>query len=96
MCGIAGFWGPGFQAADGGAVLRRMTDAIRHNGPDDEGQWLDPETGVIHEHRQRSIVDHAPEGYPPAAVAEWGLGGRRADGRPRTGQLRTPAPPTLP
>ncbi len=24
MCGITGFWGPGFQAEAGGAVLRGM------------------------------------------------------------------------
>ena len=39
MCGIAGWVGD--VAADE-AVLRRMCDAIRHRGPDDEGYWIEP------------------------------------------------------
>ncbi len=39
MCGIAGWVGD--VAADEG-VLRRMCDAIRHRGPDDEGYWIEP------------------------------------------------------
>src|SRR5687768_1849757 len=52
MCGIAGFVGAG-----DGALLRRMTDAIRHRGPDAEGHWIDEKTGVFLGHRRLSIVD---------------------------------------
>ena len=69
MCGIAGFWGPGFGREDGAATLRRMTDAIRHRGPDDEGQWLDPAAGLALGHRRLSIIDLSPEGHQPMVSA---------------------------
>jgi len=59
MCGIAGFAGPG----DAG-VLRRMTDAIQHRGPDAEGFWTDSAEGIFLGHRRLSIVDLAGGGQP--------------------------------
>ena len=52
MCGIAGFAGAGDRA-----VLQRMTDAIRHRGPDDDGYWVEEATGVHLGFRRLSIVD---------------------------------------
>ena len=52
MCGIAGFVGQGDLA-----TLRRMTDAIRHRGPDAEGHWQEESAGVFLGHRRLSIVD---------------------------------------
>ncbi len=52
MCGIAGFVGRGDVA-----TLRRMTDAIRHRGPDAEGHWQEESAGVFLGHRRLSIVD---------------------------------------
>ncbi|MEO7318582.1 MAG: asparagine synthase (glutamine-hydrolyzing), partial [Chthoniobacteraceae bacterium] len=52
MCGIAGFVGRG----DIG-VLRHMTDAIRHRGPDAEGHWSEESTAVFLGHRRLSIID---------------------------------------
>ena len=52
MCGIAGFVGRGDLG-----VLRRMTDAIRHRGPDAEGHWSDENAGVFLGHRRLSIID---------------------------------------
>jgi asparagine synthase (glutamine-hydrolysing) len=52
MCGIAGFAGSGDRA-----VLKRMTDAIVHRGPDAEGFWSDESLGVHLGHRRLSIVD---------------------------------------
>jgi asparagine synthase (glutamine-hydrolysing) len=51
MCGIAG----GVWSSDTSGLslemLRRMTDALVHRGPDDEGHWLsDP-------HRRLETVD---------------------------------------
>ncbi|MEI9897775.1 MAG: asparagine synthase (glutamine-hydrolyzing) [Chthoniobacter sp.] len=52
MCGIAGFAGPGDRG-----VLQRMTDAIRHRGPDAEGHWTEESEGIYLGHRRLSIVD---------------------------------------
>ena len=52
MCGIAGFAGRGDLG-----VLRRMTDAIAHRGPDAEGHWAEENAGVFLGHRRLSIVD---------------------------------------
>jgi len=46
-----------------------MTDAIRHRGPDDEGQWLDPDAGVALGHRRLSIIDLSVEGHQPMVSA---------------------------
>ncbi len=59
MCGIAGFTGTG----DFG-ILRRMTDAIRHRGPDAEGLWHDESAAVFLGHRRLSIVDLSGGGQP--------------------------------
>ncbi len=54
MCGIAGFVGRG-SATD----LQRMTDALRHRGPDGEGIWIDSSNGVYLGHRRLSVIDIA-------------------------------------
>jgi asparagine synthase (glutamine-hydrolysing) len=56
MCGIAGFatTEPGRKAP---ALLERMTDAIRHRGPDDSGYFQDEFASLGH--RRLSIVDLA-------------------------------------
>ena len=40
MCGIAGF--VTVQPSDSPSILERMTDTIRHRGPDDSGYYRDP------------------------------------------------------
>jgi asparagine synthase (glutamine-hydrolysing) len=52
MCGIAGFVGAGDRG-----VLQRMTDAIRHRGPDAEGHWVDENAAVHLGFRRLAIVD---------------------------------------
>ncbi len=69
MCGIAGFWGGGAAGGEAATTLRRMTDSIRHRGPDDEGQWLDSESGIALGHRRLSILDLSPEGHQPMTSA---------------------------
>jgi asparagine synthase (glutamine-hydrolysing) len=65
MCGLTGFWRPRGFEAEPGAQLRRMTDAIRHRGPDDDGHWMDPAAGIALGHRRLSILDLSPEGHQP-------------------------------
>ncbi len=59
MCGIAGFSGSGDRG-----VLERMTDAIRHRGPDAAGHWVDEKLGLYLGHRRLSIVDLAGGAQP--------------------------------
>lgn len=62
MCGIAGQ-----IRLDGSPVspviLKRMTDAISHRGPDGEGQWIEGPVGLGH--RRLAIIDLSPAGHQP-------------------------------
>jgi asparagine synthase (glutamine-hydrolysing) len=63
MCGIAGFLSSR-PTAGIEAILRRMTDAIRHRGPDDCGFYHDEYASLGH--RRLSIIDVAG-GHQPMA-----------------------------
>lgn len=65
MCGIAGFFQPSGFDGDQSQTLRAMTDRIYRRGPDDEGQWLDPEGGVAFGQRRLSIIDLSQAGHQP-------------------------------
>lgn len=71
MCGIAGFWDAShaLAAGDGLAVVRRMTDALGHRGPDDAGHFQDAAAGVALGHRRLAVIDLSPEGHQPMASA---------------------------
>ena len=71
MCGIAGFWDAShaFTAEDGGAIVRRMTDALSHRGPDDDGHFQDAAAGVALGHRRLSVIDPTPGGHQPMTSA---------------------------
>lgn len=62
MCGIAGILG---DKARNPRVVREMTDALFHRGPDDHGAWADDEAGIALGHRRLSIVDLSPAGHEP-------------------------------
>lgn len=61
MCGIAGILRPA-PGLDGPTLVARMTRAMRHRGPDDEGLWngADGSLGM----RRLSIID-LPGGHQP-------------------------------
>jgi asparagine synthase (glutamine-hydrolysing) len=62
MCGIAGFINLNNSPASP-VILKRMTDAIAHRGPDGEGQWLESNVGIGH--RRLAIIDPSPAGHQP-------------------------------
>lgn len=66
MCGIAGIYNLNdlpVSAVD----VKKMTDAIRHRGPDGEGQYVDGSLGLGH--RRLSIIDLTEAGSQPMASA---------------------------
>jgi len=54
MCGIAGFWSED-PPSDARTILERMTDAVRHRGPDDSGFYSDGP--MLLGFRRLSIID---------------------------------------
>ena len=62
MCGIAGFIT--VQPSDSSSIIERMTDTIRHRGPDDSGYYRDPWASLGF--RRLSIIDVAG-GHQPMA-----------------------------
>ncbi|MDD4555384.1 MAG: asparagine synthase (glutamine-hydrolyzing) [Bacteroidales bacterium] len=66
MCGLVGFYTPeGFNNNDASAILKKMTDTLTHRGPDDSGQWANPDAGIILGHRRLSIIDLTDAGHQP-------------------------------
>ena len=57
MCGIAGIFHPNGSDGPESAVIKRMTDAIGHRGPDGEGFYTRP--GLALGHRRLAIIDPA-------------------------------------
>ena len=66
MCGIAGFCN---NRIDRRALIRAMTDRMRHRGPDAEGFWLDDHSGWTLGHRRLSILDLSESGAQPMVSA---------------------------
>jgi len=64
MCGIAGVLSRKPVAPE---LLQRMASSLVHRGPDDHGQWSDPEAGIGLAHRRLAIVDLSPHGHQPMA-----------------------------
>jgi asparagine synthase (glutamine-hydrolysing) len=67
MCGIAGIVHlDGAPASP--VLLKRMTDAIAHRGPDGEGHWIEGNIAVGH--RRLAIIDLSPAGHQPMVSAD--------------------------
>ncbi len=62
MCGIAGIFNVKGEAVSVNTV-QRMTDSIKHRGPDSEGIWTDSNVGFGH--RRLAIIDLSPHGHQP-------------------------------
>ncbi len=62
MCGIAGIFNLNSEPVSP-VLLRSMTDAIAHRGPDGEGFYTDSFIGLGH--RRLAIIDLTPAGHQP-------------------------------
>ena len=63
MCGIAGF------THSDKVLIKAMTDAIAHRGPDGEGHFID--SNISLGHRRLSIIDLSSNGNQPMFFEEW-------------------------
>jgi asparagine synthase (glutamine-hydrolysing) len=62
MCGIVGVFNTDGEPVDT-SVLKRMTDAVAHRGPDGEGYYTDGGIGLGH--RRLAIIDLSPAARQP-------------------------------
>ena len=62
MCGITGFLNLKRVPAELG-ILKSMTDAIAHRGPNGEGHWVHENIAIGH--RRLSIIDLSSDGHQP-------------------------------
>ncbi|MBO3706080.1 MAG: asparagine synthase (glutamine-hydrolyzing) [Candidatus Accumulibacter sp.] len=67
MCGIAGLVNLDGRPVSP-AILKRMTDAIAHRGPDGEGQWTEGCVGLGH--RRLAIIDLSAAAHQPMLSAD--------------------------
>ena len=72
MCGITGFFdtSKNTDQASFQAIIAHMMGTIRHRGPDDEGEWLDAQSGITLGFRRLSILDLSPTGHQPMLSAD--------------------------
>jgi asparagine synthase (glutamine-hydrolysing) len=63
MCGITGILTLNPNASVSRECIQKMTDAVRHRGPDDEGIYLNG--CVALGHRRLAIIDLSPDGHQP-------------------------------
>ena len=71
MCGITGFWNftNSSRRDEIISTVTRMTDIIRHRGPDDDGAWVDEREGIALGFRRLAILDLSPTGHQPMLSA---------------------------
>ena len=67
MCGIAGIVNLDGEPVSP-PVLREMTKAIEHRGPDGEGHWIEGNVGLGH--RRLSIIDLSEAGKQPMQTSD--------------------------
>ena len=62
MCGIAGYFNLNGEPISI-STLKKMSDTIKHRGPDGEGFWTNTFIGFCH--RRLAIIDLSPLGHQP-------------------------------
>ena len=67
MCGIAGIYNLNGEPV-APVLVRKMTDAMVHRGPDGEGFYVDSFVGLGH--RRLAIIDLSPAGHQPMVTAD--------------------------
>lgn len=66
MCGISGIWQTDHSSFDDLAqYAHRMSNSIRHRGPDHSGVWIEPQFSLALIHTRLAILDLSPTGHQP-------------------------------
>lgn len=67
MCGVAGFLmdSKSSSSVNFDLITKKMTDSIKHRGPNDSGCWNNPSEGIALGHRRLSILDLSDAGHQP-------------------------------
>lgn len=64
MCGFAGYLSER-KIEHASEILASMGQALFHRGPDDDGVWMDAESGIGLSHQRLSILDLSVAGHQP-------------------------------
>src|SRR4051812_3378380 len=64
MCGIAGIWSKDPSRFDP-KTIREMTQTLVHRGPDGDGFYTEPKTGLALGHRRLKIIDLSENARQP-------------------------------
>lgn len=67
MCGISGIFNLNEELVSS-EVIQKMSDALKHRGPDGEGCWVEGNAGLGH--RRLAVLDLSPAGKQPMATAD--------------------------
>mgnify|MGYP000939421751 CR=1 FL=1 len=70
MCGIGAVWVSDPTRVDVRPALARMTAYMHPRGPDAEGLWVDPATGIALGHRRLAILDLEPRANQPMVSSD--------------------------
>ena len=74
MCGFCGILNYGNERITfDESLLTRMSDTVRHRGPDDAGTFISPNRKVGFGFRRLSIVDLSPAGHQPMSSPDGGV-----------------------
>ncbi|OYY17337.1 MAG: asparagine synthase (glutamine-hydrolyzing) [Burkholderiales bacterium 35-55-47] len=68
MCGITGLIHLNGEPVSP-VILKKMTDAIAHRGPDGEGHWIEGNVGIGH--RRLAIIDLSSAGHQPMISSDY-------------------------
>ena len=74
MCGIVGILNfRESSATKGSFIVKKMSDPIKHRGPDAYGDWSSVDDGIFLAHRRLSVIDISSSGSQPMISSSAGM-----------------------
>ncbi len=76
MCGLVGVWDATLTSAARRELVEKLTETLRHRGPDGHGLWADPALPIALGHRRLAIQGLGTQGaqpmhHPQGGVLSW-------------------------